>query len=207
MDNNGWRPIKTHDGNRTDNVLVFCEDSKRQFVAHRFFDDISFRYGDGNLIGRDLLCRPQWWKPLDEKPTAEDNNGWRPIKTLDRNRTDYILVFKESSNCQFVAQPLRDDWFRYGAHNGANLACRPEWWKPLHKEPTVEPIHMDNGWRRIETYDRDLPDSVLVFCEDSRSQLVAYRLSDNLFCYGAHNGTNLVCRPQWWKPLDKGPIE
>lgn len=65
----------------------------------------------------------------------------------------------------------------------------------------------NNGWQRIETCDRT--DNVLVFCEDYGNQFVAYQGESNirgLFCYAIHRGAYLMCRPQWWKPLDGGPV-
>lgn len=66
----------------------------------------------------------------------------------------------------------------------------------------------NNGWQRI---DENTPKGVdvLVFCEETKEQFVAYqedRSIRGLFCFAIHRGAYIMCRPQWWKPLDNGPV-
>lgn len=72
----------------------------------------------------------------------------------------------------------------------------------------IEAWALNNGWRQIATC--DVTDDVLVYCEDTEQQFVAYQEREGnirgLFCYAIHRGAYIMCRPQWWKPLDKGPL-
>lgn len=66
----------------------------------------------------------------------------------------------------------------------------------------------NSEWKRI---DQDTPFDIeiLVFCEHTKQQFVAYQERGNicgLFCFAIHRGAYLMCRPQWWKSLDNGPV-
>jgi len=65
----------------------------------------------------------------------------------------------------------------------------------------------DNGWKRIDA-ETPTETDVLVYCEDTGEQFVAYHTGGirGLFCYAIHRGAYIMCRPQWWKPLDNGPL-
>lgn len=63
-----------------------------------------------------------------------------------------------------------------------------------------------NGWFpiRLAPMNKD----VLLFVEESNEQFVGYQRANGngLFSYAVHRASFIMCRPQWFKPLDKGPV-
>jgi len=49
------------------------------------------------------------------------------------------------------------------------------------------------------------PMDVLVYCDDTREQFVAFRSHDGRYQFSAHEGTRICCKPSHWMPLPEPP--
>ncbi len=48
---------------------------------------------------------------------------------------------------------------------------------------------------------------VLVYCEDTKEQFVAFYMSPNRFQFASGGGNTFMCNPSHWKPLPKPPTK
>ena len=64
-----WQPIKTAPNNQRD-ILVFCSDTKEQFVAFKFEEGL---YQFASYDGVSIACEPTHWMPLPESPEEENH--------------------------------------------------------------------------------------------------------------------------------------
>jgi hypothetical protein len=65
----GWQPIETAPREKNIEQLVYCSDTREQFVAYHRDLEGPWTYARGRF--GEVVCRPTHWRPLPAAPKAE----------------------------------------------------------------------------------------------------------------------------------------
>jgi hypothetical protein len=68
MSEREWQPIETAPQDKDLELLVFCSDTREQFVAYQRRLNGQWTYAKG--VFGEVICRPTHWMPLPPPPDA-----------------------------------------------------------------------------------------------------------------------------------------
>ena len=68
-----WKPVESAPKDKDLELLVFCSDTREQFVAYQRLMDGRWTYAKG-LFG-EVICRPTHWMPLPASPDSAAQEG------------------------------------------------------------------------------------------------------------------------------------
>jgi hypothetical protein len=71
MSDPGWQPIETAPKDKDLDLLVFCSDTREQFVAYQRLMDGRWTYARGRF--GEVICRPTHWMPLPAPPERSND--------------------------------------------------------------------------------------------------------------------------------------
>ena len=98
----------------------------------------------------------------------------------------------------------RDKWV--GEYNTMVQWCAMEMDAKVAAEQQLAEVRGALEWQPIETAATSGTDDVMVYCEDTGEQFVAYPVGGGAWCFATTRaGQQIACKPTHWKPLPAPP--